>query len=302
MSSPPTQPAIGCSIGAWVRAQHPLPRLECELLLCHHLGIDRARVIACPERLLSAAELEALDSDAARLHSGEPLAYLLGEREFWGLAFKVTPDVLIPRPETETLVELALEHLTPGSRVLDLGTGSGAIAIALATSLPLEIVALDSSAAALDVAAANARHNRAAVHFLVSDWYSAISVQVGDDTPDCTATHSDPYHLIVANPPYIAEGDPHLPALHYEPRCALVSGKSGLDDLTTIIRGAASYLLPGGRLLVEHGWNQGEAVRDLFAHAGFLHIATHRDLAGQERITGGVCSVESAATHREAEA
>lgn len=260
------------SVGSWLRVHRALPRLDCELLLCHRLGLSRAQVIAAPERSIDPAELSTLESLAARLQEGEPLAYVLGEREFWGLTLRVTPDVLIPRPETETLVELALPRLASGDRVLDLGTGSGAIAIALAKGLALDVWASDISPAALAVATHNAERHNAPVKFLESDWFAQVNGR---------------FHLIVANPPYVAAGDPHLPGLRHEPPGALVGGADGMDDLATIIGGAGNHLHPGGWLLVEHGWDQKQPVTDCFLREGFSEVATRQDLAGLDRVTLG---------------
>ncbi|MCB1683491.1 MAG: peptide chain release factor N(5)-glutamine methyltransferase [Pseudomonadales bacterium] len=260
------------SVRSWLRAHRRLPRLDCELLLCHRLGLSRAQVMAAPERIIDAAALSTLESLAARLQEGEPLAYVLGEREFWGLSLRVTPDVLIPRPETETLVELALPLVNSGDRVLDLGTGSGAIAIALAKSLTLEVWASDVSPAALKVAADNAGRHNAPVTFFESDWFEQVPGR---------------FHLIAANPPYVAADDPHLPGLRHEPKGALVSGAEGMDDLARIIGSADSFLHPGGWLLVEHGWNQKRPVTDCFLRQGYCEVATRQDLAGLDRVTFG---------------
>ena len=210
--------------------------------------------------------------------SGLPVAYILGEREFHGLPFQVSRDVLIPRPETELLVDLAIAAAGHcGVRILDLGTGSGAIAITLAHRLTLaEVTAVDASAHALRQAARNAQRIGVQVQFVLSDWYEALSAQRFD--------------LIVSNPPYIARADLHPKAgdLRYEPQLALVSGEDGLDALRKVIGGAPAHLQPGGRLLVEHGYDQGAAVRALFAQAGFTEALTTRDLAGVERACSAV--------------
>jgi len=211
--------------------------------------------------------------------AGEPIAYLVGEREFYGLPLRCSPAALIPRPETELLVDLALVRLPLEchARVLDLGTGTGAIALAIAHQRPLaRITAVESSAEALALAQSNAAALRLAqIEFRQSDWYSALP--------------SDRFDLIVANPPYIAAADAHLAQgdLRFEPRAALTPEGDGLAALRIIIGSAPRHLVPGGWLLVEHGWDQGEAVRALFAAAGFSAIATARDLGGQERVTGG---------------
>jgi len=252
-----------------------LPSADARALLAHVLGVRREHLIAFPERAVepdAAARFAAL---ATRLRDGEPLAYLLGSREFYGRVFGVTPDVLIPRPETELLVDSARALLreAPAPRVLDLGTGSGCIAITLALECPhAQLTAVDASARALAVARANAAALRAQVEFVTGDWYEPLS--------GC-------FDLIVANPPYIAATDPHLAALKCEPIQALTAGDDGLRCLQTIARQAPAFLRPGAHLLVEHGHDQGEAVRRLFAEAGLLKIRSLRDAAGIERVCHG---------------
>lgn len=209
--------------------------------------------------------------------AGEPVAYIVGWREFHGHRFRVTPDVLIPRPDTETLVDAALA-LVPGdasARVLDLGTGSGCVAISIALARPLaQVVATDSSPAALAVARGNAQALEARnLRLLAADWYAGISGR---------------FDLIVSNPPYIAAADPHLATgdLRFEPADALSPGGDGLDALRAIIAGAPAHLRASGWLLVEHGWDQGEAVGSLLAAAGFAHRSTHHDLGGHHRVSG----------------
>ncbi|MGE0624593.1 MAG: peptide chain release factor N(5)-glutamine methyltransferase [Pseudomonadales bacterium] len=263
---------MNVTLAGWLARHTGLPRLDRELLLCHHLQLNRAVLIASPERPVDPARLEQLDRDAGRLAAGEPLAYLTGERGFWDFTLKVTPDVLIPRPETETLVEAALARLHPGDRVVDLGTGSGAIAIALARSAGAAVVAVDISPAALTVARENAARLKAAVTFVEGDWLAGLEGR---------------FRMIVANPPYVADGDPHLDALTHEPARALLGGADGLDALRRIVRQSPHYLEPGGWLLLEHGYDQAEAVGNLLAAAGFADIALVRDLGGQPRVTLG---------------
>jgi release factor glutamine methyltransferase len=267
------------TLATWQAAHADLPRLERDLLLGRALGLSRAQVIAQRDRPLSAGELDRVGRDAARLRAGEPLAYVLGEREFWGLPLDVGPAVLVPRPETELLVERALA-LVPddGGRcdVLELGTGSGAIAIALATELRgtthVSITATDLSADALAVARRNGARHGVAVRWIQGSWYDAAPGR---------------YHLIVSNPPYVRSDDPHLASLTFEPALALVGGAGGLDSLAAVVRGAPAHLRPGGWLVLEHGWDQGSAVRGLLAAAGFESLTTDRDLSGHERATSG---------------
>jgi release factor glutamine methyltransferase len=260
------------TVGEWLAGTGDLPRLEKELLLGFVLDLDRSRIIAHPERPLSAEERQRLDGTADRLRSGEPLAYITGTREFWSLPLEVTAAVLIPRPDTETLVAAALEVLSNGDEVLDLGTGSGAVAIALARAGSFRVVATDVSAAALEVARRNAGRLGAAVSFLEGSWFAPVRGR---------------FNVIVSNPPYVAAGDPHLVDLGSEPVEALVSGPEGLDDLRHICREAPGYLHPGGWLLLEHGCGQANAVRGLFADAGFVDVETLEDLGGLDRVTRG---------------
>src|SRR5690606_29533287 len=225
-----------------------------------------------------AARFEAL---VARRAAGEPVAYLVGTRGFWRLELAVTPDTLVPRPETELLVELALARIDPraAARVADLGTGSGAIALAIAGERPrARVVATDASAAALEVARANAAAlGLGNVEFRHGDWWAPLA--------------GERFALVASNPPYIADGDAHLAQgdLRFEPRAALASGADGLDAIRAIVAGAPAHLRDGGWLLVEHGWEQGAAVRALFEAAGFDEVATERDLEQRDRVTLGRC-------------
>jgi release factor glutamine methyltransferase len=254
-------------------------RLDAELLLAHALGVSRARLYAWPEHEPEPAQREAFDRLIAARVRGEPIAYLTGLREFWSLDLAVTPDVLIPRHETELLVELALDRMPRDRavRVADLGTGSGAIALALARERPLaRVTATDASAAALDVARRNAeRLGIGNVAFALGDWYAAV----GDARFD----------LIVSNPPYIAAGDAHLAQgdLRFEPAAALASGVDGLDAIRRIVAGAAEHLDDGGALLLEHGFDQSRGVRALLDAAGFENVASVSDNGGHERVTLG---------------
>jgi release factor glutamine methyltransferase len=260
-------------------ASSGLASLEARLLLAEVLGVSRERLVADPEQTLAADAVARFEGLAARCRLGEPLAYLLGRREFYGRTFSVSPAVLVPRPESELLVDLALEALRehPAPRVLDLGTGSGCIAITLALARrDAEVVATDVSAAALAVAQANAQALGANVKWVASDWYAAIDER---------------FDLIVSNPPYIAAGDPHLATLRCEPIDALTDHADGLGCLRRIVAGAPAHLRPGGWLLVEHGYDQGERVRQLLGDAGLHGVRTVRDLAGHDR----VCIARSAA-------
>ncbi len=267
--------------GALAAARHRLvasgsAELDAELLLAHVLDLSRAQLIAEDRRELTAAEAARVEALLARRAAGEPVAYLTGRRGFWTLELAVTPDVLVPRPETELLVELALARLPAGPcRVLDLGTGSGALALAIAAERPEATVdAVDESAAALALAQRNAaRAGLGNLCFALGHWYAPVGGRR--------------YHVIVANPPYLAADDPHLPALAFEPRAALVAGPTGLEALAEIAAGAPAQLLPGGWLIAEHGASQGGAVRGLWRGAGLLEVATFTDLAGLERSTAG---------------
>ncbi len=269
----------GMTVAA-VQAQLPLDPLENRILLGHALGLTRVGLITGSQRLLSQPEADAINVLIARRQAGEPIAYIVGKREFYGLDFIVNDAVLIPRPDTELLVELAIERLPVDGALLDMGTGSGAIAVAVAHNrLDAAVTALDASPAALAVAASNASANQAAVRFLHSDWYGALSgTPVGDR-----------FDVIASNPPYIASGDAHLVQgdLRYEPVSALTDGADGLSDLKTIIAGAGPFLLPGGWLLLEHGYDQAAAVRELLTLHGYEQVQSWTDLAGIERVSGG---------------
>lgn len=255
-----------------------LERLDAQLLLLYALGRpqdDRAWLLA--------HDTDALDPDAEmryiqltrRRAAGTPLAYLTGRREFYGLSLQVDARVLDPRPDTETLVDWALACLadTTAPRIIDLGTGSGAIALALKQARPdARVEAVDASADALAVALTNAQALQLDLHLHHGNWLDAVDGS---------------FQLIVSNPPYIAEDDPHLERLGHEPRMALTSGPDGLDAIRTIVAQAPARLAPGGCLLLEHGWDQAEAVRALLSQAGFVQVQSRRDLAGIERCSGG---------------
>lgn len=267
---------------------------DAEWLLAHVLGQSRGWLYAHGDDELDAAAQARFAELLARRIAGEPVAYLVGRRGFWCFDLKVTPATLIPRPETELLVELALARL-PTDRVpdiADLGTGSGAIALALAHERPeARVIATDASAAALEVAADNARAlGLQNIDFLRGDWFAPLQHKVFD--------------LIVSNPPYIAATDAHLEQgdLRFEPPGALASGVDGLDALRTIVRDAPAHLAAGGWLLLEHGWDQGEAVRALLTRAGLADVGTARDLEERDRISFGRLgvAVENAAGTRDA--
>lgn len=264
---------------AAVRLSGPDARHEAEHLLLHVLKRDRAWLFAHGDDPLPEPVATAFDALLSRRAAGEPLAYLVGRRGFWTLDLQVSPATLIPRPETERLVELALERLPDDRRlrVADLGTGSGAIALALASERPLaQVVATDVSGDALRLAQANAEANGLAnVVFRQGSWLAPLA--------------GERFELIASNPPYIADGDPHLSQgdLRFEPPAALSSGADGLDAIREIVTAAASHLLPGGWLLLEHGWDQGEAIRGLLHAAGFVDVATEADLEQRDRVTLG---------------
>jgi release factor glutamine methyltransferase len=259
-------------------AQAGLAPIDAQVLLAHAVGRDRAWLTAHATDPLASADAERFFALARRRRDGEPVAYLTGRREFWGLDLAVDASVLIPRPETETLVECALRKLPVerASRVADLGTGSGAIALAIAHERPLaEVWGSDRSPAALAVARANAaRVKLARVHWLQSDWYQALSRE------------DRPFDLIASNPPYVAAGDPHLRDgdVRFEPARALAAGIDGLDALRIVIGGARERLLSGGWLVVEHGFDQADAVRGLMAAAGLADLESQRDLCGIPRV------------------
>lgn len=266
-----------------------LDRLDAQLLLLHALGRpahDRGWLLAHDSDELPAAAQATLEHCAQRRAAGEPLAYITGHKEFFGLDLQVDARVLVPRPDTETLVEWALAVLdrtsgqtepvevpAPAMSVIDLGTGSGAIALALKATRPdLQLTAVDASADALQVAQANARRLQLPVTFLQGSWLTGVSGR---------------YDAIVSNPPYVAAADPHLDALTHEPLQALASGDDGLDDIRQIVTQARAHLHPGGWLLLEHGYDQAAAVRALLLDAGFENVQSRQDLSGIERCSGG---------------
>ncbi len=258
-------------------------RAEAELLLLHVLQQPRSWLFAHADDALDMDVQTSYQQLLVRREAGEPVAYLVGHRGFWTLDLEVSPATLIPRPETELLVELALQRLPAhfDGQVADLGTGSGAIALAIARERPrARVIATDASAAALEVAQRNAqRHAIDNVRFVQGDWLAPLAGQR--------------FELIVSNPPYIEAGDPHLARgdLRFEPASALASGGDGLDDIRRIVDGARAQLAPGGRLLFEHGWNQGEAARALLLDAGYAEVFTAQDMEQRERVSGGRCPI-----------
>ena len=271
---PETLIPAGSTVGA-LQIRPQLDALDNRILLSHALGLSRVGLITQSERVLTDEEVQRLSALLERRLRGEPIAYIVGQREFFGLPFEVSEAVLIPRPDTELLVELALDRLPPQGRLLDMGTGSGAIAVALAHNRPDAVVtALDVSSAALAVARRNASANGVNITFMASDWFEALG--------------TERYELIVSNPPYIASGDQHLAEgdLRFEPVGALTDHADGLSALRTIVAGSSRHLTAGGWLLMEHGYDQAESVRQLLSDAGYAEAQSWRDLAGIERVSG----------------
>lgn len=259
------------------RLQTDSARLDAEVLLCHCLAKPRSYLRAWPERPLSADEYHQFSQYLARRAAGEPIAYILGEREFWSLPLTVSPATLIPRPETELLVETALALALPDNIfALDLGTGTGAIALALAKERPTwSVTATDRMPAALQLARTNSQALGLPIELIESDWFSALNGRQFD--------------LILSNPPYIDAADPHLSEgdVRFEPASALVAKANGLGDLFTLIAQAPCFLSPGGWLLLEHGWQQAEAVVATLSERGFSQVRWQADLAGQPRMSLG---------------
>lgn len=284
MSVPAPEPASIAQALAHARALG-VARLDAQLLLVYRLGRPRTWLLAHEDAPLAAVDARAVTALFTRRADGEPLAYLVGEREFHGLRLRVTPAVLVPRPDTETLVDWALELLAgplaevAAPRVIDLGTGSGAIALAVKQACPrAQVLATDASAAALAVARGNAARLALNIECHEGDWWQAL--------PPAAPL----LDVALANPPYIAPGDPHLAGLRHEPVSALVARGDrgdGLADIERILAGAAGHLRAGAWLLLEHGFDQAEAVRERLHRAGFVAVTTRADLAGQPRVSAG---------------
>jgi len=267
---------------ALTAARQKIDRLDARLLLQYATGCSHTDLLARPETPVMAPAYAQFLEWVERRAAGEPLAYLVGEAEFRGRIFQVSPDVLIPRPETEVLIELALEKLRvlTAPKVLDLGTGSGIVAISLALECPTaQITAVDLSFAAISMARTNAGRLGASIDFRQSDWFENLA----DETFD----------LIVSNPPYVAAGDPHLAfnGLPFEPQMALTDGADGLDCIRRIVAGAPAHLNPGRWLLFEHGYDQGEASRRLLRENDFVKFETWRDLSEIDRLSGGLFDI-----------
>ncbi|MEY4591301.1 MAG: hypothetical protein RIR18_196 [Pseudomonadota bacterium] len=270
-------------------AAQRIGRLDARWLISHVCHFSHAQLLSESNRLLTPDEIHHINRLVQRRASGEPLAYILGETGFFGRMFKVSPAVLVPRPETEELVERALALVAgiPQPRILDLGTGSGAIAITLALERPdATLMGIDLSADALMVARSNAARLNARVEWRQGDWFKPLK-------------HEKPFDLIVSNPPYIAVDDPHLDGdgVCVEPRLALTDSGDGLNCLRIIIDGAHAFLTDGGCLLVEHGFDQGEACRNLFTLAGFQDASTRVDLSGNDRMTGAAFNPKNRRGH-----
>lgn len=263
----------------YLDGKSPSPRLDCEVLLCHALAWPRSRLFARPDTALAKSDAWRYGRLLRQRGKGVPVAYLTGAREFWSMNLRVGPATLIPRPETEELVALALQLIPPNSemRIIDLGTGSGAIALAIASERPRsQITAVDNSAAALEVTRLNvADHQLRNVRLLHSNWFEALS--------------GEHFDIVVANPPYIAEGDPRLePEVRaYEPYRALISGRSGYEDLERIAEDALNHLVDGGHLLMEHGPGQSAQMVVFLESLGYHSVTTHYDLSGRDRIVQG---------------
>jgi release factor glutamine methyltransferase len=263
---------------AALAASSPTPRLDAEVLVMHACGIGRSELITRHDVALNDEQQNKLEGLLARRQRGEPVAYITGTREFWSMELDVSPATLIPRPETELLVEKALEHIPRDAEwtIADLGTGCGAIALAIAKErLRCRVIATDNSPAALQVARSNAKKfGLTNIEFHEGDWFAALAGATFD--------------MILSNPPYIRAGDPHLKQgdVRFEPATALVAGTEGFDAIRHIARHAREFLKPDGWLLFEHGWDQAEAIGDYLRQQGYRDIVCHTDLAGHTRVAG----------------
>ncbi len=263
----------------YLSSKHDTATVDAEVLLCHVMNKSRSFIYSWPEHTLTEKQQDDYQQLIEQRFSGQPVAYLIGTRDFWSLKLNVCTDVLIPRPDTERLVELALEKIPVHAKwkIADLGTGSGAIAFAIASERPnCHLYAVDRSARALEVARSNARQLEITnIDFIEGHWFEPLTKKEFD--------------IIVSNPPYIPEQDIHLTQgdVRFEPTSALISGEDGLDDLRTITSNAPSFLKHDGWLLLEHGYNQGRAVRNFFHIENYTHVTTHRDFSGNERVTSG---------------
>lgn len=280
-----------------IKHLHPVSdsaRLDSELLLCYVLKKDRSFLRAWPEYELNQQQVDSFHQLLKQRLQGIPIAHILGERGFWSLDLKVTPDTLIPRPDTERLVELALDIIPEDAQwnILDLGTGTGAIALSLAKEHPsCHITATDQSLAALNVAKENAKRNQLSnINFIQSDWFSGL-IKSGEDSDDVEDAKAgiQQFEMIVSNPPYIKESDPHLKQgdVRFEPLSALTSGVDGLNDIRTIIKGSMKYLSQNGVLLIEHGYDQADEVCELLTAANFTQVTDFNDDNGNPRVTIG---------------
>ncbi|CAN5208494.1 peptide chain release factor N(5)-glutamine methyltransferase [soil metagenome] len=252
------------------------PRADAELLLAAAIGQSRTWLFAHDDLSPDADTLARFDTMLQRRRDGEPVALIIGRQQFWSLDLMLGAATLVPRPETERLVELALERIAPGAScdVLDLGTGSGAIALAIASERPTaRVTGVDAAPEALAVATANATHLGIALRLLEGDWFSPVA--------------GEHFELVLSNPPYLADADPHLADLRHEPRAALVSGPTGMESIEAIAIAARQHLRAGGELLMEHGMAQGAAVRAFLQAAGYVDVATWQDLEGRDRVSGG---------------
>lgn len=267
--------AQALSLAPTISAQSDSARLDIEVILAHILDASRTYLYTWPEKHLSTEQTEVFHQALSCRARGEPVAYITGEKEFWSLRLKVSPATLIPRPETELLVELALDRVFPDARVLDLGTGTGAIALAIKSEVPeAQVDALDFSSDAVALARENQQHHGLDVNIFQSDWFECVS---------------GVYDLIISNPPYIDEADKHLKEgdVRFEPESALVAKHGGLADIEVICKQAVAYLHDQGSLLIEHGWTQAEAVQKIMILNGYKNVSTIKDYAGNDRVTSG---------------